>query len=317
LIWVGGLVTTLDAGMAVPDWPNTYGYNMFAYPWQTWLFGPFDLFIEHGHRLLASVVGMIAIVTTVVAFRSEPRPWVRYLAYGALGAVIFQGVLGGVRVLLDARTVAMIHGCFGPAFFAICVALAACTGKFWFDVQPDERLLAAARRSRRLTLWMVSAAFLQIVVGAQLRHVPPSASQSWFSHVVYTHLALACLVVGLGGHVAWRLRVPGQSGRWLRFPATCLGCLVLVQLALGVGSWVAKYGYPHFAQSWPGAAGFLSHAQGYSESIIVTGHAATGSLILAVATLLMIRVRRVLSVVHADDGLLSGGSMTRLQGSWS
>ena len=59
LIWVGGLVTTYDAGMAVPDWPNTYGYNLFLYPWQTWLSGPWDLFIEHGHRLLGALVGMI------------------------------------------------------------------------------------------------------------------------------------------------------------------------------------------------------------------------------------------------------------------
>ncbi len=62
LIWIGGLVTTYDAGMAVPDWPGTYGYNLWLYPWTTWLFGPFDLFVEHGHRLLATVVGMLTIV---------------------------------------------------------------------------------------------------------------------------------------------------------------------------------------------------------------------------------------------------------------
>jgi cytochrome c oxidase assembly protein subunit 15 len=56
LIWVGGLVTTYDAGMSVPDWPGTYGYNLFLYPYETWLFGPFDLFIEHGHRLGRSSV---------------------------------------------------------------------------------------------------------------------------------------------------------------------------------------------------------------------------------------------------------------------
>ncbi len=57
LIWIGGLVTTYDAGMAVPDWPNTYGYNLFLYPWQTWVSGPWNLFIEHGHRLFGAVVG--------------------------------------------------------------------------------------------------------------------------------------------------------------------------------------------------------------------------------------------------------------------
>ena len=61
LIWVGGLVTKYDAGMAVPDWPSTFGYNLFLYPWTTWLFGPWDLFIEHGHRLLGALVGMLTI----------------------------------------------------------------------------------------------------------------------------------------------------------------------------------------------------------------------------------------------------------------
>jgi cytochrome c oxidase assembly protein subunit 15 len=61
LIWLGGLVTTQDAGMAVPDWPGTFGYNLWLYPISTWLLGPFDLFVEHGHRLLATFVGLLAI----------------------------------------------------------------------------------------------------------------------------------------------------------------------------------------------------------------------------------------------------------------
>ncbi|MEX0820053.1 MAG: cytochrome oxidase assembly protein, partial [Pirellulaceae bacterium] len=95
LIWVGGLVTTYDAGMAVPDWPSTFGYNLFAYPWQTWLFGPWDLFIEHGHRLLGAVVGCIAIVFVWSVWRNDRRFGMRAAALGALGLVIFQGVLGG------------------------------------------------------------------------------------------------------------------------------------------------------------------------------------------------------------------------------
>src|ERR1700747_3739654 len=77
LIWVGGLVTTYKAGMAVPDWPNTYGYNLFLYPWQTWLYGPWDLFVEHGHRMLAAAVGIITILLLVVLMRFDPRNWVR------------------------------------------------------------------------------------------------------------------------------------------------------------------------------------------------------------------------------------------------
>ena len=80
LIWVGGLVTTYDAGMAVPDWPNTYGYNLFLYPWQTWLYGPWDLFIEHGHRLLGSLVGMLTIGLVASAWWCQRDGLVRWLA---------------------------------------------------------------------------------------------------------------------------------------------------------------------------------------------------------------------------------------------
>src|SRR6187402_1100972 len=111
LVWVGGLVTTTDAGMAVPDWPNTYGYNLFLYPWQTWLFGPWDLFIEHGHRLLASAVGILTIGFLVMAYRRDSRPWLKKVAVAALILIVFQGVLGGMRVRLDERTLAMLHGC--------------------------------------------------------------------------------------------------------------------------------------------------------------------------------------------------------------
>ncbi len=94
LIWVGGLVTTYDAGMAVPDWPATYGYNLFLYPYKTWIYGPFDLLIEHGHRLLGAVVGLVAIGIVVAAKVREPRRWVFWLAIGILAAVISQGLRG-------------------------------------------------------------------------------------------------------------------------------------------------------------------------------------------------------------------------------
>src|SRR5882672_10945751 len=101
LIWVGGLVTSYDAGMAVPDWPTTYGYNLFLYPWQTWIEGPWKLFIEHGHRLMGATVGVLTIALLVAVWRCDSRQGVRWLSVLTLGAVIFQGSLGGLRVLLD------------------------------------------------------------------------------------------------------------------------------------------------------------------------------------------------------------------------
>src|SRR4051794_14629768 len=131
LVWVGGLVTTTDAGMAVPDWPNTYGYNLFLYPWQTWLAGPWDLFVEHGHRMLAASVGLITVFLLVVLMRFDHRTWVRGVGLAALCLVIFQGALGGMRVLLDERTLAMLHGMTGPLFFGVTVALAVITSQAW------------------------------------------------------------------------------------------------------------------------------------------------------------------------------------------
>src|SRR5262245_42565597 len=123
LIWVGGLVTTYDAGMAVPDWPGTYGYNLWLYPWQSWLAAPWDLFIEHGHRLLGSAAGLISIALVAVVLLFDRHRWLVLAALGALALVIFQGALGGARVLLDERLVAMLHGCVGPLFFAYVGAL--------------------------------------------------------------------------------------------------------------------------------------------------------------------------------------------------
>jgi cytochrome c oxidase assembly protein subunit 15 len=295
LIWIGGLVTTLDAGMAVPDWPNTNGYNMFAYPWQTWLFGPFDLLIEHGHRLLASLVGFVAIGGAFAAYRWESRRWVRWLAYGTLAAVIFQGALGGARVLLDARTLAMVHGCFGPAFFAMCVVLAATTGRFWTSAARSAALEPVLRRGRRWALITTAAAYLQVVLGAQLRHVQPTASQAWFEHIVYLHLTMAFLVLVCAVLLARSLRATRPWADGFRFPSVGLLALVCIQLLLGFGSWIAKYGFPRFAENWPGAGSYLIHAQGYFESIVVTAHAATGSLILATAVLLAVRTWRGLA----------------------
>ena len=87
LVWVGGLVTTHDAGMAVPDWPNTYGYNLLLYPWSEWFAGPWDLFIEHAHRLFASAVGLLCIAFVIVVWRADSRLWMRYVSIGALALV--------------------------------------------------------------------------------------------------------------------------------------------------------------------------------------------------------------------------------------
>ena len=97
LLFIGGLVTSKGAGLAVPDWPTTFGYNMFLYPWSK-MVG--NIFYEHSHRLVASFVGLLTIALAVTFWLREPRAWLRWLGLGALGLVIVQGVLGGLRVVL-------------------------------------------------------------------------------------------------------------------------------------------------------------------------------------------------------------------------
>jgi cytochrome c oxidase assembly protein subunit 15 len=292
LIWVGGLVTTYDAGMAVPDWPGTYGYNLFLYPIDTWLWGPFDLFIEHGHRLLGAVVGLVAIAM-VVASLWDSRRWVQGLCVALLLAVISQGVLGGLRVVLSDRTLAMTHGCLGPAVFCLFVVAAVVTSRFWWQsrLEPGRESASSPAGWVALVASLVILSYLQLFLGAQIRHIQPNSPPSRFAMIVVVHVATALLLWLLTG-VNWiRLRRCGDLT--LSRPALVLIGLVAVQIVLGVGTWVVSYGWPSFLRWFPGAMGFLIRSKGFFDSIIVTAHVATGSLILAVSTLLLFRTLRM------------------------
>ncbi len=292
LIWVGGLVTTYDAGMAVPDWPGTYGYNLFLYPVDTWLWGPFDLFIEHGHRLLGAFVGMVAIAIVAASFR-DPRRWVRGLSLALLLAVISQGVLGGLRVVLSDRTLAMIHGCVGPAVFSLFVVAAVVTSRFWW--QPPEQRGPVSSPFGSGGVALVAAllilSYCQLLLGAQIRHIQPNSPPGRFAMIVAVHVMTAFGLWFLAA-VNW-IRVRRCGDLTLSRPAVGLIGLVAVQIILGVGTWVVSYGWPSFLQGFPGATGFLIRAKGFFDSIIVTAHVATGALILAVSTLLLLRTLRL------------------------
>jgi cytochrome c oxidase assembly protein subunit 15 len=303
LLWVGGLITTTDAGMAVPDWPGTYGYNMFLYPWETWLFGPWDLFIEHGHRLLASGVGLLAIGLLVATYRCGATATVRRWAWVALALVIFQGVLGGLRVVLNERLLALAHGSTGPLFFALTAALVALTG-----APPRE---AAVGPPRWMLRWLPPLVLLQIVVGASMRHVPEGGRPATFAHHVLTHLVLAAAVGVLAivaGGAVWR-----RSSGGLRALGVAVAGLVVLQISLGFGTWVAKYRYPDWFPlealaaesaapgSWePGPlAGTLAAraAGGWGETHTVTAHSAIGSLLLATSVAMAVGAGRRRSLI--------------------
>ena len=121
LLFIGGLVTSKGAGLAVPDWPTTFGYNMFLYPWSA-MIG--NILYEHSHRLVAACVGLLTTALAVALWFGERRTWLRWLGVTALLVVIAQGVLGGLRVVLLQSTLAILHACLAQAFFALTVGLA-------------------------------------------------------------------------------------------------------------------------------------------------------------------------------------------------
>ena len=287
LIWVGGLVTTTQAGMAVPDWPTTYGYNMFSYPWQTWLFGPWDLFIEHGHRLLGSLVGLISIVFCVAVWRCDERRWLRWLSVGVVVAVIGQGVLGGMRVLLDERTLAKIHGCTGPLFFGLCAAMAVFTSSTWHTAQ--RQTLARGANLHRLAIATTWLAYLQLMLGAQVRHVSVSALPGEYRAAVLFHLLMAVFFVIHVVLLAWMVFRNFRGDARLTRPVLLLCVLTGIQVCLGGATWVAKFAWPDPLAQAGWGAGYTIVAGSFRQSLIVTAHMATGSLILVTALVVALR----------------------------
>lgn len=294
LIWVGGLVTTTEAGMAVPDWPTTYGYNMFAYPWQTWLLGPWDLFIEHGHRLLGSLTGLLAIALCAALWRWETRRYVRWLGVATLLAVIGQGVLGGMRVQLDQNVLAMIHGCTAPAFFALTAVMATITSRWWREAPARSE---TEDRTRVTSLAAITSvlAYLQLMLGAQLRHVPDDASPTSFRAMVLLHLVVAVVLTLYVVLVAVRTARGCRGQRLLTHPANRLAMLVVLQLALGAGAWVMNYQWPQWLGEHSWNVAHTNVQESLPQVMVTTAHMAVGSLILVTAVLLTIRSARLLS----------------------
>ena len=128
LLGVGGLVTSHEAGMSVPDWPTSYGYNMFALPIKFWRGGAF---FEHSHRLLASGAGFLTTVLAVWLWLKDSRRWMKWLGVAAFLLVVAQGVLGGLRVTWKMDDLGVVHGVVGQSFFILTCAIALFTSRFW------------------------------------------------------------------------------------------------------------------------------------------------------------------------------------------
>ena len=181
LICSGGLVTSKGVGLAVPDWPTTFGYNMFLFPVSQWVGG---IFFEHTHRLIASAVGFLTIILCVWLYLAEARRWVRVLGFVALGTVIVQGVLGGLRVTMLKDEIGIFHACLAQAFLGLLVLIALVTTTFWRSLASSN---VEVRPLTNLAIATTLLIYLQLGLGATMRHQHhdlalldfPTANGSW------------------------------------------------------------------------------------------------------------------------------------------
>jgi len=164
LIFSGGLVTSKGVGMAVPDWPTTYGYNMFLFPVSMWVGG---IFHEHLHRLIASTVGLLTVILCIWLWISEKRAWLKHLGLIAVMAVVLQGVLGGMRVTLVQKEIGIFHGCLAQSFLLLTAFLALATSEWW---KRSQLARDPARQFAHVALFLTAVIFINMAVAATMRH---------------------------------------------------------------------------------------------------------------------------------------------------
>ena len=268
LIVIGGIVTSTDSGLAVPDWPTTFGYNMFLYPLSEMVGG---ILYEHSHRLMGSLVGILTIGLLVLILAKDSRKWLKWLGLAALIAVIVQGVLGGLRVTQINRNFAIVHACLAQAFFALLCGIAWFTSRDW---RQDIRTTTGetARKLRRLSLITTCLIYIQLIFGAILRHTGSRLdAHLLFAFLVALHIFLLARRM---------LTVDSESdGIGQSMPVLLLGLLV-VQLMLGTGAFFAKL--TAFGETFAAAL----------TVTITTAHVAVGALMLVSSFVLTLKIYR-------------------------
>ncbi len=223
LLIAGALVTSNDAALAVPDWPLSYGT----------LTPPMvgGIFYEHSHRVIAAGVGFLTILLAVWAWRAESRPWVRRLALAALSAVILQGILGGLTVLLNLHYgMPIAHACLAQIFFGAILGFALFTSRWWLSEQPcipDSGWPSI----HTLALLNAAAIFMQVILGAGFRHknIP-----------IWPHIVGALLVAAALTWTALTLWHRFRGVRELNFARNLLSFIFGAQFLLGVAAWMSR-----------------------------------------------------------------------------
>ena len=167
LICLGGLVTSHEAGMSVPDWPNTYGYNMFFFPWQDWVGG---IFYEHSHRLVAFGVGILVTILAVGLCFQE-RVWLRWMGLVVPIFVALEATLGGLRVVLSKDQLGIFHGCLAQLLLVSVSLIALFTSRWWIAAgSPASRPGVTPPKWTGRALAICGLIFCQLMLGATMRH---------------------------------------------------------------------------------------------------------------------------------------------------
>jgi cytochrome c oxidase assembly protein subunit 15 len=287
LLYVGGSVTTYRVGLAVPDWPTTFGINMFLYDFWN---APFGVRVEHTHRLYGAAVGLFTLLLAGWFLLFERRRWMKALGLLALAAVIVQGVLGGTRVTEVSTLFAAIHGATGQAFFGLMVALCVLTGRDW---QSDQTPELDTGRLRLLALVVLALVVAQIILGSWLRHY--GVLPALLAHAVFA------VVVWTAGLILW-MRVERQRTCFAPLvpAARTLGIVSTLQIVLGVVALV--YLLPFDGTPRPVT---------FYQAVARTGHQTNGALLLAASVVLALRAVRHLAVSPSGTRVAGGQTPAR------
>jgi cytochrome c oxidase assembly protein subunit 15 len=309
LLVAGGAVTSTGSGLSVPDWPNSYGYFMFSFPLRYMVGG---IFYEHGHRLIASTVGLLTIGLVVWLYLQEPRRWVRRLGVVALVAVVLQGTLGGITVVFFLPApISIAHAGLAQIFFCLVVSLAVFTSRGWIEAYRGDRTSAALDDEilRNIAVATTVLVYCQILLGATMRHtgaglaipdfpwafghvLPPD--WSWPVAIHFSHrvgaLVVSLMVLATAGHIWYHHRQRAELTR----PVLLLILLVFVQGTLG-------------------ALTVLSER----DVVINTAHVAVGALVLATSLVVTLRAWRNRFADVADDVALTASAPSVHGRHWS
>jgi len=293
LICVGGVVTSKGVGMAVPDWPTTYGYNMFFFPFSKWVGG---VFYEHSHRLVASGVGLLTTVLALWLWLKEERRWLRWLGVIAFLAVSAQGVLGGLRVTQLKDELGIFHAALAQLFFVLVCGIALFTSKWWRNASPN-RVKAELR-----TVYIATALiFTQLVIGATMRHEHAGLAIPDFP-LAYGKVWPGMDDAAIAHYNQMRLESTAAhpitaSGVALQMTHRILAGAILIAVLLAAGKTLRRFG----AQSLPGKLALtwivliavqigLGAATIWTNKSadIATAHVAVGALSLATGAMLIL-----------------------------